>query len=309
MADLVIGKNINISYEKALPSIIYDRRYSEKDGHIIITAKYLPTVNHSESFCDITKDSNKIHRKHPEFGEAVSPALLQSSVASILAKELIKYVGENPIDFPYSSSESKSVKPVVTGFEYEVESRINPHFEGFLAAYTEIRNNKGKVYFSLYHVYCDGNHDIKFILDAADPVHRTIFTREKALEFGRMIGSESSESNLYSLAAASSVVADAVDRGVLSLDEGIIALYTEQQVTADTSHSMDLKKGIHLDLFLSDKARFGKNLEQGETVGMQILARDNKGKLIYVLKSPLAFPREGLLEAAIKREMRSRNRK
>jgi len=42
---------------------------------------------------------------------------------------------------------------------------------------------------------------------------------------------------------------------------------------------------------------------------MQILARDNKGKLIYVLKSPLTFPREGLLEAAIKREMRSRNRK
>ena len=63
------------------------------------------------------------------------------------------------------------------------------------------------------------------------------------MSFGRLISSDSSESNLYAIAGSSSVAIDAVKKGNLSqLLEGVAVIYGTQEIYSDASHSLELKK-------------------------------------------------------------------
>jgi hypothetical protein len=290
-------------------NILNNKKINVKDGMFVVNAVYSPSVDHSEKFCDLTGDPNPIHRRHPEYGEALSPALLQNAVASVLVRELIKEAGKSALDHPFLLSKSYLKGPVITGFDYNIKAILNTTFEIFYSAYVEITNKKGKKLFVSHHVF----HEDGFERNASDmikkrPVYINTFRGEKAFEFGNLVGSQSSESNLYALSSSSSVIVDAVKNSAISLDQGVCAMYAEQEIAADISHSLDFKKGISLELYLSDPEKFGKQLGKGEVLEMNIIGKDNKGKIIYISNSPLAFPRSGLLEVQIKRALNSSKR-
>lgn len=304
-----IKYNLSYTQPEGLSDIIHDKRISFHDSIVVMDAGYFPSVEHSERFCDITGDPNPIHRSHPKYGEALSPALLQNAVASVLIRELMKESGKSALDHPFLLTKSYLKGPVITGFDYDIKVALNPTFQDFYSAYTEIKTKKGKKLFVSHQIFYEDDLDRScFDLDKKNLVHSAKFTGKKVLEFGNLIGSKSSESNLYALSASSFAIVSAINKGIISLDQGVCAMYSEQEIAADISSSLDLKKGISLELYLSDKERFGKNMGEGETLDMQIIGKDNKDKVIYISRSPIAFPRSRLLEVQIQRAIKSAKR-
>lgn len=291
-----------------LPSLISNIEIKQEDGLVRLTADYSPLLHHSESFCNMTKDRNPIHKAHPEYGEAVSPGFLQTSAAAILIREVINQKGINPKDYPFLHTNVELKKPVLTGCNYKFEIESNPSNAGSLKFSAKIKDQKGSVVCNMHREYSKAEPVLFFpSINSSYLVHTGIFTGDDVLNFGNLVGSESPESNLYALSGSSSVVFDAVEKGKLSpLLEGIVALYASQNIHSDSSSTLDLRRGISLELYLSNPDRFGKLSEADEVLDMKILARTSKGKFIYLSQSPISFQNSRLLDIIIRKELRNR---
>jgi len=89
------------------------------------------------------------------------------------------------------------------------------------------------------------------------------------------------------------------------LEQGVVGFYANQEIYSDIRQSLDFKQGVTLELFLSDPERFGRKTEPGEVVDVTILARDHRGKPIYLSHAPVAFPRERILTVQMRRALRN----
>jgi len=297
----------SISYEKELPNVVKEKEIRKENGAIILTAKYLPSLAHSERFCDMTGDDNPIHREHPEYHEAISPAFLQNSITSLLFREAMTYRGIDVLDYPFSTASSVMDGGILTSLEYDVEVKVEPG--RFPAAYAQFISPKGGKVHKTHKMFYNKQPDAFFHrIDPSRQLHTSEFTGKNISEFGKLIGAESPESNLFAVSASSSIVFDALEKGKLGLDDDVCVFYREQKIVSDASHSLDLRKGISLELYLSDAGKFGKTLAQNETLEMQIVARDPKGRVIYSISAPLSFPRRGMFEMQFKKYFRSRKR-
>jgi len=291
-----------------LPDILTYKEFRIEDGKLKLRAGYSPTVGHSEHFVEMTGDDNPIHKEHPKYHETISPGFMQTSAAIVLINYGIRKLGLNPSDFPFSYTDSEMKTGVVTGLEYRFEVEISPGPAGELISSVNLAGPQGTAY-SLERIsYGKKPDDFFSKIDIQDFIHAYVFIRENPLVFGKLIGSESSESNLYAVSASSSVVSDAVRRNVLNnLEEDVAALYTKQEIYSDTRRSLDLKKGLLLFLFLSGHEKFGKRSEAGQNLDMKILAMDHRKQVVYLLHAPLAFPRAKILELQMRKALRSRS--
>lgn len=283
-----------------LSDLVANREFREEES--IITADYSPKVRHSEMFCELTRDKNPIHRKHPQYGEAISPGFLQTSAAIVLIREAMRQLDINPQDYPFSFTHSEMKSLVLTGFSYKFEGKLDNLKNGFLEYSIRLIDHRNNPVFELTGKNFKKEFGLLWpSLNFKDFVYSGVFNGEP-LNFGYLVGSKSSESNLFALSSSSSIVFDALERGELpSVSEDLKAIYTSQRIYSDLSHSSDLKKGITLELYLSGKENFGKLSKRGENLDLNIFAKDSKERPIYLSNAPISFQPSRLIEIAMKR--------
>jgi hypothetical protein len=125
-------------------------------------------------------------------------------------------------------------------------------------------------------------------------------------EFSRLIGldADNPQRNILALGASSSIVFAAMDKGLLANPPGIWAFYTAQSTQIDTGLKPDPRRGIDLELYLSNRELFGKVCEDDEgkskRVKMSIVGK-TEGNVIYVTQSNLSFKEEGFLKDMFQR--------
>jgi len=286
-----------------LGKLVKKKEITTENGSVKITGMYCPTLEHSERFVDITEDDNPLHKAHPVYGEAISPGFMQTSTSILLIKEAMREAGLNPADYNFSinNSEMGARGAIVTGGEYPFEVESSPKGE-LMESSVVMKNNKGAVLYNFKresYVGPEGFDGQVF----STPVHESRFTSERsATEFGKLIGSESSEGNLFGISCSSYVVFDAIRSGSISpVQDGLIVLYSSQNIYSDATKTPNLKNGINLELHLSDPEKFGGQLERNQSLDMRIAARDDDGRIIYVSQSPISFQREKLWDIMMRR--------
>ncbi len=266
------------------------------------------SIAQSSDFVVATKDINPIHRKMDGLDEVVSPGFLQNCAAIVLSRQAMNAADFNTLDYPHSFNECEMRAPVVTGLDYAMAAV----FDGTRKrADVEIRNQKGDIVYTLTRglfkesanparLGLNGElvYDGEFRIDGEDSIHN----------FGRLIGSESSESNLRAFAGASSAVCSAIAAGKLNtLDEGVEAMYAgRQQFYLDSSRTLNLQKGIGMKLYVSGREKFGKKSEKEDYVGISIVGED-AGRTIYQFNANLAFVDRRIVPLMIKRALKCRN--
>jgi len=274
---------------KELPEIVANKR--QEHGKLI--ADYLPTIEHSKVFCYLTRDDNFLHRE--PFG--ISPQFLQYSTATVLIREAFESLGVATLDYPFSVNESESKWMAFCNTLYKVEVEVDKQN---LCAQAAISDKRGMVVYTLDKKLLGSKPEELSALPA--PLHSKKLYPEELVAFGKLIGSLSSESNLYALANSSSVVFDAIDKGVLRFDAGaekITGLYTKQRIFSDASKSLVLKD-VALDLNVTGGLGDGGLITTCNALGINIIARED-GRIIYCAESSVKFNEEGAVRRFVER--------
>ena len=276
-------KGIKIMDRMGLPGIFSYEQFENHGSVIKANFGFSPTADHSELFVEMTRDENPIHRKHPEYGEAVSPGFLQTAVSMMIMRDAMREGGLNPLDYPYSRNTSRMDGVIVTGFDYDIEAVFDIKAK---TAKAKISNPaRGTVFELEKRLYAEMPENLFPGLNRNNLVHSCVFVPDRIygpLSFGHLIGSASSESNLYAMAASSSAVYSAKHAKALALEQGLMAAYTNQDIAMDVSSTLDLSDGIFLELYLAEPERFGKPTKEGKPVDMWILAKDFDERILYV---------------------------
>lgn len=266
------------------------------------------SIAQSSDFGVATKDINPIHRKMPGLEEVVSPGFLQTCRAIVLSRQAMNAAGFNTLDYPHSFNECEMRAPVVTGLDYTMAAVFNGTSR---KAEVEIRNPRGEIVYTLVRgLFKDSAnparlgfngelvYDGEFRIDGDDSIQT----------FGKLIGSESSESNLRAFAGASSAVCSAIAAGRLNaLDEGVEAMYAgRQQFYIDSSRTLNLQKGIGMKLYVLGKDKFGKKSEKDDYVGISVVGEED-GRMVYQFNANLAFVDKRIVPLMIKKALKSRS--
>ncbi|MEE9525592.1 MAG: hypothetical protein V3V78_03225 [Candidatus Woesearchaeota archaeon] len=310
---------MNIDYT----NLVKKRNFNEH-GPVVLTAIYHPMVQHSEGFCSLTHDSNKIHHDHPKYYDTISPGFLQASVANLLIAEAMSYVDLEAVDYVFSYDFSKMEKPVITGADYKFEISLHAEQEkeeqqkGAFSVSAKLTNGEGDLVYVLDKTFYKAAGENFFPeLDLNKYIHSSEFSsdgRFRILSSGRPIGSTILETNLLALSASSSVICDAIKEGNLrkipedpqDQTKNLVAMYDQQEVHAYACSNLDLREGVTLDLYISDRFRFGKFTKPGETLDMKIVGRESNGRILYTSTAPLSFPKAKGIDTLLKQEIRKR---
>ena len=266
------------------------------------------SLSQSKEFADATKDLNPIHRKIEGFDEVISPGFLQNCISIVASRKAMNAVDVNPLDFPCSLNESEMPAAVATGLNYFISAMFNAQTR---EADIEIRNSQGRLLHRLHRkVYAEKPfsgmpetngeliYEGRFAISGEDSVSA----------FGRLIGSDSSESNLRALAGSSSAVCDAISSGKLNpLEQGVVVMYAgSQNFYLDLSRSLDLRKGINMRLYASEKDKFGRLSAKGDYVKISVVGEDDSGRMLYHFNAGLSFQDERLVNLIMRRALKSR---
>jgi hypothetical protein len=290
-----------------LGELVQSKDVVTRDEKTVISGFYCPTVEHSVQFVDMTGDMNPIHREIVQ-GEVIAPGFMHTTAALLLIEQALREQGRSLHDFPFATDTAKFGKiPVVTGNRYAITASVNDDNKAPLTAKATITDARNNCAYSLERVAQDAHEGQFFAAPQGTLVHSGSFRPKYGpLDFGRLIGSESSERMLYGLAAASSICFDAIAKGKLTLDPATIAFYTKQQIRADMRKIPDLSEGIHLELY-TDKTQFGRKNGSGQTVDMQIAALDQKGNILYVLSAPVSFKDKSIVDGMMRLALRRKD--
>ena len=281
---------VKISLEEAVNvgSPITYEEVKKYGAGVELTAGYSPSREHFEAFADLTGDKNDDFHKGEQ---SIAPGFLQTSVAVLLIKKAMRAVDVLPLDYPFSLDHAELPGFVLPSGDYTFN--VEFHLGERRTASAKLKDAEGNVVYSLERFmyeekpadFSPNLDDVKYLCDEEFVLGDGADTPT----FGRLIGSKSSESNLYAMSGTSSIVFSALDKGVLKPVSPMKAFYYSQSVVSDASKSLDLKDGIKLELYLSDWEKFGKKTFGDEVVDMKILAKDHDGRFICLSYSPLKF--------------------
>ncbi len=278
-----------------LPGLVTNKQITQDDGLVKLISDYHPLMGHVKHFCELTGDSNPAHKEHPVYHQALVPGFLQTTIVTRLIKESMKHAGINTANYPFANINIE-MAGVKTGSDYNFMLVLDP--ETLKSSVRSIDKEKKRVY-TLERKDFEGEQVIDY--PNTPRVHSGRFIRKNSLEFGKLIGSESSESNLYALAASSFIICDAVKKGKLNaVPEELTVIYLSQKVHSDSSSSLNLVKGIDLELCMLDPEKFGKRSRKGDFLNTEIIARDHKGRFVYKINSQLSFRSVRLLDKILK---------
>ena len=302
MPDVETQKQEKTTFEASieeLPQIMTGIDTREENKIIQVRATYLPTQKHSEAFCYITHDTNPIHSK-------IAPILLQFSALNLLARKTMEKSGISYLDYPFVQVDTDGKSLIINNCPYQLDMRIDPRCTPIRvsAAITNPRINNHPVYTLNLEAHKEEPEGFAPEIDLSKFSHACAFKGTEAKAFSHLIGGESVERTLYSIAVSSSVVFDAVKQGRLNMENGLMAVYDSQRVYFNSQTGPNMADGILLELFLSEREKFGKSTRRDETLDMKILARNSEGKPIYLSHAPVKFPREELLETKLEMERR-----
>jgi hypothetical protein len=276
-------------------------------GYSVVTASYLPTADDVERFVEATQDTNPIHKRHATYGEAIVPGFMHSCAALLLIDKAMGLHRTQLLDYAHSDNHASMQSPVVSGSEYIFEVRFDPQKHEATAV---LLDKKNKPVYELRRQMDRGRKNgLKPVVDNRQLVHTGQFSLEGRigpLDFARIIGSDNPQRYFCALAGASSIVCQAIRAGKLDLDEGIVPLYTQQNFEADTAPPIDLRRGVSLELYLSNPEKFGALSAKGETMDMEVIARNDRGEVLYVLHAPLSFQQERLVDIVVRRAVPAR---
>jgi len=287
------------------PSLV-EKPEKEIDELEVSEREYRPTSVQSRMLCEITRDINPVHQEH------LSPAFLQFSRAYLHLINEIQEVGLNPEDYLVFTSTVQMSGFILNDspIPYEFNVDLDTTNEETLNSSVVIPDPKKpkKTLYSLetvmYHHSSNMNLTKFFERIAFAPyVHRDAFPLDQAFSFSRIIGSdEEKESLLYAIASSSSVVGDAIKKGILTIDIGdVIPVYDSQRLYVDRMYLDPSKEEITLELYISYANSFGVKRGRGKELDMTIVARDDRENIIYLSNSPLKFMKRAFLERFCKR--------
>jgi hypothetical protein len=296
----------------SLDNLVKDVSVESKDGIVCLTGKYSPSAEHCRRFVEITGDRNPLHLI-PYEGHFIAPGLLQTTFAFLFSRRALAERNYNIRDYPFSADEADMKLPVISGGNYPIDASLKEeneqlHFDLWL---NKNRNNPAAY---AYHLKREMKpKKPKDFFPLANPnafVYRQLVNvNEKGMptQFGKLIGSESSESHLCALALSSSGIFSALDkRKFPPLAKGIVALYTNQKIFMDSSKTLVGNGKIALELYLSGEKEFSGEIDEKSGLAeMSILARDAEGKLIYMVNCILSFQdKERIAQILIRRALR-----
>lgn len=299
--------------QQKLADLISDVRIDIVPSRAIATAKYNPTRRHSEDFCWVSGDNNPIHQQQEGHSEVISPGFLQTCVAHLLTRETAARFGGS---YPFTMVSSKMSGVLMTGQDYSLDADVHRLSEDSIEAKAVFRDSEGKEV-CRFDRKSYANRPKMFFpqINPNELIQCCTFRLPEAynlLEFSELIGAgkitkrTSPETNLLALAASSYAPCRAKKEGRLAIGEGVIALYAGQNICLDSSRSANLRHGLDLELYVSDKERFGKKSVPGEFVRMQVVARGVDRSPIYAVESALSFQDKRLLDVMVRRAQRVR---
>jgi hypothetical protein len=238
------------------------------------------SLSQSKEFADATKDPNPIHRKIEGFDEVISPGFLQNCIAIVASRKAMNATDVNPLDFPYSLNESEMPAAVATGLNYFISAMFNAQTR---EADIEIRHSQGRLLHRLHRkVY------------AEKPFSGMPETNGELIYEGR-----------FAISGEDSV--SAFGRLISSLEQGVVVMYTgSQNFYLDSSRSLDLRKGINMRLYASEKDKFGRLSAKGDYVKISVVGEDDSGRMLYHFNAGLSFQDERIVPIIMRRALKSR---
>ncbi|MCU0642592.1 MAG: hypothetical protein MUF61_03410 [archaeon] len=257
-------------------------------------------------FADATLDTNDIHRNVDGSSEVISPGFLQNCTAIVLSRKPVNMCGINTRDYPYSINKSEMPAFVVTGLGYSLSARFNAYNR---EADVELRNLHGGLMYALHRTLYreallnlpakngESFHKCPFRISGGDSIQN----------FGHLIGSESSESNLRALAGSSSAICDAVEKGKLRdpRKEGVDVIYSGgQEFYLDASRTLDLRKGINMELYMSNPDNFAV---LGKNTAISVVGRDESERIVYHFNAQLSSKDKRMASLAVRKALKQRN--
>jgi hypothetical protein len=270
--------------------------------------RFSPSVKVSRDFADATKDSNPIHRKIEGFDEVISPGFLQNCAAIVLSRRAMNMCDINSGDYPYSMNESEMPGPVATGLNYSISAQFNASTR---EADVELRNLRGGLLHRLHRVIHREKPTCGMPETNGELVYEGRFAisgEDSVSAFGKLVGSDSSESNLRALAGSSSAICDAIAcRKLNPLEAGVVAMYAgSQKFYLDASRTLDLHKGINMKFYVSERDKFGKLSAKDDNVKISVVGEDDSGRMLYHFNAGLSFQDERIINLMLRRALKSK---
>lgn len=294
----------------SLDALVREVKVEDKDGTVHLTRRYFPSVEHCRRFVEITGDRNPLHLI-PYEGHFIAPGLLQTTFAFLFSRGELAAKNYNPADYQFSSDEADMKLPIISGENYLIDASLKEeneqlHFDLWLN-----KNHNNPSAYAYYLKRTMKSKKPKDLFPFVNP-NTLIYSHQinlneggRTTQFGKLIGSESSESHLCALALSSSGIFSALDKKKFPpLAKGIVALYTNQKIFLDSSKTLTGK--ISLELYLSGEKEFSGEIDEKSGLAeMSILARDAEGKPIYMINCVLSFQdKERIAPVLIRRALR-----
>jgi hypothetical protein len=305
MADLKeLQDEAETSYEAfSHPLVAWNPNVERKAGKLAKKAVYAPTLYHALEFCRVTRDNNPAHQRDERYGgQAISPGLLQTAVEFSAAKDLV-YEMDRVGNYRFTESKAAMRAVMPTGFHYDLEIIAERVSENCIATDTRFRDADERAVCRIQRKFYTEKPAGSLLIDLSQTVpekfvHRSKFQLEQGYhmgEFSKLIGlsTQSPQRNSLAFGASSSVICSAVNGGVLPLPSDLRALYVAQNMQIDTGLKPSLHDGIDLELYLSDRAKFG--VKDSGWVRTSIVGKKN-GETVYMTQCDLSFSEKDALD-------------
>jgi len=290
------------------------------------TKEFVISSEESEAFADITQDSNPIHRRFIEpgvgetkavlyGGETISPGFFQTYAALLSIGNMLNLKDSDIGQFGFLRGCSKMHNIIVTGRSQNLRTAIRDATENSFQYEVTVANSKGRA----FELNGEASREVPdgLVFPSSNcSTHRTDLVEDNehnGLRLGEMVrkifGYDTvnrkycGEPTLWALASSSYVICDAIKKGVLSLPEDIVALYTNQDFLIFFRPLETKPIPIELNLFIPEVEKFGKKSLPGQTLRTVISATDSRG-LVYVVSSDLIFQDKRVVPILMKRALR-----
>jgi len=312
----------NLFGASRLPALDYQKSVEVNDKIVRATYKFSPRIEHNIAFCDVSGDTNFLHRPHPKskekgypdyYKQAFSPLFMQFTESIMLMRKTLKdenlaqeFRNINFADYPFSVNESiMSEAPVLTSRDYEIVVEISCENRVLISSANVLNENRASGAVALYTLnrtaYMEKPNN--FLPGVQGESINEIEFNGNPSKFGKIFNS-SSEGNLLKIAASSSSVCEALEKGRLSIGNVMPAYAGTHTVYSQAPKTPDLREGLRLYLYMQEPGRFGKETgKKDNPVDLAIVGKTGD-ETAYVIKSSLRFLDLAFWEIALKRGLR-----
>lgn len=286
-----------------LSDLVTNIEIKKEDGKIQLSAKYRPTVEHSEKFVELTQDINPIHRRHLELGQAIFPGMAHLSTAIGLSYKLMNETNVSHNDFPFWNAETKFTGLIVTSVEYDIQGEYDPQSNKVKITISQ----EGKPTAYTFTNTFQKDNKVKSPEEHLDFLYQSTFkTSHNGLhQFGKILNA-GRERKLFAVSSSSSAPCEALEKGLLHLPKDRVVMYSDQQLlfdARDLRQELDLDKGLMLELFMSNDEQFG---EIGKNLRMEVKAMRPDYSELYSIKSTLVFKDNRFVDVLMRSALRHR---